>query len=192
VPCLKRKRATRPLKQSQFEAAETTEATGLFASPWPRMIHAETELPRRFVALHRTSIENWLEAAKPGVASTYQVMGEPSHCCGAIHVSAGDAEVSGRLGTSTTRSCHRFASVFARPVVPASRFRPAANFRASRRPRFLALARSDHFWLRDPRRFLAGRLALARRLTSGFSAAAWSHRTQYSSAALRAASAVVR
>jgi heterodisulfide reductase subunit D len=32
---------------------------------------------------------------------TYRVMGGPSHCCGIIHMRSGDAEVSGRLGTST-------------------------------------------------------------------------------------------
>jgi heterodisulfide reductase subunit D len=32
---------------------------------------------------------------------TYRVMGGPSHCCGVVHMRAGDAEVSGRMGTNT-------------------------------------------------------------------------------------------
>jgi Fe-S oxidoreductase len=32
---------------------------------------------------------------------TYRVMGGPSHCCGVVHMRAGDPEVSGRLATST-------------------------------------------------------------------------------------------
>src|SRR5262245_9203038 len=32
---------------------------------------------------------------------TYSVMGGPSHCCGVMHMRAGDAEVSGRMGTAT-------------------------------------------------------------------------------------------
>jgi heterodisulfide reductase subunit D len=32
---------------------------------------------------------------------TYRVMGGPSHCCGVVHMRSGDAEVSGRMGTST-------------------------------------------------------------------------------------------
>jgi len=32
---------------------------------------------------------------------TYRVMGGPSHCCGIIHQRAGDAEMSGRMGTSS-------------------------------------------------------------------------------------------
>jgi Fe-S oxidoreductase len=32
---------------------------------------------------------------------TYRVMGGPSHCCGVVHMRAGDAEVTGRMATST-------------------------------------------------------------------------------------------
>ena len=32
---------------------------------------------------------------------SYQVMGGPSHCCGIMHLRAGDAEISGRMGAST-------------------------------------------------------------------------------------------
>ena len=32
---------------------------------------------------------------------TYRVMGGPTHCCGIVHMRAGDAEVSGRMATST-------------------------------------------------------------------------------------------
>jgi len=32
---------------------------------------------------------------------TYRVMGGPSHCCGVVHMRAGDPEVSGRMATST-------------------------------------------------------------------------------------------
>ena len=32
---------------------------------------------------------------------TYRVMGGPSHCCGVVHMRAGDTEVSGRLATSS-------------------------------------------------------------------------------------------
>jgi heterodisulfide reductase subunit D len=32
---------------------------------------------------------------------TYSVMGGPSHCCGVMHMRAGDTEVSGRMGTAT-------------------------------------------------------------------------------------------
>src|SRR5689334_7696645 len=32
---------------------------------------------------------------------TYQVLGEPTHCCGIIQLRSGDTEVSGRLATST-------------------------------------------------------------------------------------------
>src|SRR5262245_24341306 len=32
---------------------------------------------------------------------TYRVMGGPSHCCGVVHMRNGDAEVSGRMATST-------------------------------------------------------------------------------------------
>ncbi len=88
--------------------------------------------------------------------------------------------------SSFTRAQVTPKSPAARSAAPASRFRP------SRHRRLQDLARPDHFWLRDPFRFLIGTLALARRFRSGFSAAAWIHRAQYSSAALRAARAVVR
>lgn len=32
---------------------------------------------------------------------SYRVMGGPAHCCGIVHMRAGDAEVSGRMATST-------------------------------------------------------------------------------------------
>jgi heterodisulfide reductase subunit D len=32
---------------------------------------------------------------------TYRVMGGPTHCCGIVHMRAGDTEVSGRMATST-------------------------------------------------------------------------------------------
>src|SRR5215468_2555087 len=32
---------------------------------------------------------------------TYQVMGGPTHCCGVVHMRAGDAEVAGRMATGT-------------------------------------------------------------------------------------------
>jgi Fe-S oxidoreductase len=32
---------------------------------------------------------------------SYQVMGGPSHCCGIMHLRAGDAEMSGRMGAAT-------------------------------------------------------------------------------------------
>jgi heterodisulfide reductase subunit D len=32
---------------------------------------------------------------------TYRVMGGPAHCCGIVHMRAGDTEVSGRMATST-------------------------------------------------------------------------------------------
>jgi heterodisulfide reductase subunit D len=32
---------------------------------------------------------------------TYRVMGGPTHCCGVVHMRAGDTEVSGRMATST-------------------------------------------------------------------------------------------
>src|SRR5215469_738461 len=32
---------------------------------------------------------------------TYRVMGGPTHCCGIVHMRAGDAEVSGRMATGT-------------------------------------------------------------------------------------------
>ena len=32
---------------------------------------------------------------------TYRVMGGPAHCCGIVHMRAGDSEVSGRMATST-------------------------------------------------------------------------------------------
>ena len=32
---------------------------------------------------------------------TYRVMGGPSHCCGVVHMRAGDAEVAGRMATGT-------------------------------------------------------------------------------------------
>ena len=32
---------------------------------------------------------------------TYRVMGGPSHCCGVVHMRAGDTEVTGRMATST-------------------------------------------------------------------------------------------
>src|SRR5262245_1588764 len=32
---------------------------------------------------------------------TYRVMGGPSHCCGVVHMRAGDGEVTGRMATST-------------------------------------------------------------------------------------------
>ena len=32
---------------------------------------------------------------------TYRVMGGPTHCCGIVHMRAGDPEVSGRMATST-------------------------------------------------------------------------------------------
>jgi heterodisulfide reductase subunit D len=35
------------------------------------------------------------------LGATYRVMGGPSHCCGVIHMRAGDTEVLGRMATST-------------------------------------------------------------------------------------------
>jgi heterodisulfide reductase subunit D len=35
------------------------------------------------------------------LGATYRVMGGPSHCCGVVHMRAGDPEVAGRMATST-------------------------------------------------------------------------------------------
>src|SRR5712691_8600099 len=35
------------------------------------------------------------------LGTTYRVMGGPAHCCGVVHMRAGDTEVLGRLATST-------------------------------------------------------------------------------------------
>jgi Fe-S oxidoreductase len=41
---------------------------------------------------------------------SYRVMGGPSHCCGVLQLRAGDAEVSGRIGSSSTEKLSRTKS----------------------------------------------------------------------------------
>jgi Fe-S oxidoreductase len=41
---------------------------------------------------------------------SYRVMGGPTHCCGVIQLRAGDAEMSGRMGTSTVEKLARSKS----------------------------------------------------------------------------------